>query len=81
MPTMSALQQQNSFEHIQSWSNPMNIYEEEQLEKIFEEITSQLGYLLLGLMLISLKKIISEKDLFAEFLDAKLDCKNSDSPF
>ena len=42
----------------------MNIYEEEQLEKIFEEITSQLGYLLLDLMLISLRKIQSEKDLF-----------------
>jgi len=59
----------------------MNIYEEEQLEKIFEEITSQLGYLLLDLMLISLRKIQSEKDLFAEFLDAKLACKNNTHPF
>ena len=59
----------------------MNIYEEEQLEKIFEEITSQLGYLLLDLMLISLRKIQSEKDLFAEFLDAKLACKNDTPTF
>lgn len=52
----------------------MNIYEQQELEKILEEITSQLGYLLLELMLMSLKKIQWEKNLFAEFLEAKLDC-------
>ena len=56
----------------------MNIYEDEQLEKIFEEITTQLGYLFLELFLMSLKKIQAEENIFAEFLDAKLEC-NTDS--
>lgn len=59
----------------------MNIYEQQELEKILEEITSQLGYLLLELMLMSLKKIQWEKNLFAEFLEAKLDCKNNTPSF
>ena len=35
----------------------MNIIEEEQLEEKFNEITDQIGYLLLDFLLISLKKI------------------------
>ena len=59
----------------------MNIYEDEKLEKILEEITSQLGYLFLDLLLMSLKKIEAEETLFAEFLDAKLAGKTTNIPF
>ncbi len=51
----------------------MNIYEEEKLEKKFEEITDQLGYLMLDLILVSLKKVNTEKEIYKEFVDARLD--------
>jgi hypothetical protein len=50
----------------------MNIYEEEKLEKRLGEITDQFGYLLLDLLLISLKRLNNENQLFEEFEDARL---------
>lgn len=42
----------------------MNIYEEEKLEKRLGEITDQFGYLLLDFLLISLKRLNSENQIF-----------------
>jgi hypothetical protein len=50
----------------------MNIYEEEDLEKKLEEITDQLGYLMLDLILAGLKKVNTEKEIYKEFVDARL---------
>ena len=44
----------------------MNIYEDEQLERKLTDVTDQLGILLL-----SLKKINHESEIFQEFEDAR----------
>jgi len=49
----------------------MNIYEDEQLEQKLNELSDQLGHLLLDALLISLKKINAENLIFKEFEDAK----------
>jgi len=59
----------------------MNIYEEEKLEKKLEEITDQLGYLLLDLLLISLKRLNSENQIFKEFEDVRLETPSEDLSF
>jgi|GEM_PF-1611370 len=51
----------------------MNIIEEEQLEEKFNEITDQIGYLLLDFLLISLKKINIENQVFKSYEDGKLE--------
>ena len=51
----------------------MNIYEEEDVEKKLEEITDQIGYLMLDLILVSLKKVNTEKEIYKEFVDARLE--------
>ena len=51
----------------------MNICEEEQLEEKFNEITDQIGYLLLDFLLISLKKINIENQVFKSYEDCKLE--------
>ncbi len=59
----------------------MNIYEEEKLGKKLEEITDQLGYLLLDFLLISLKKLHSENQIFGEFEDVRIKTHSEDSAF
>lgn len=50
----------------------MNIYEDELLEKKLEEFTDLLGHLLLDLLLVSLKKMVKENQVFCDFADSKL---------
>ena len=50
----------------------MNIYEDELLEKKLEEFTDLLGHLLLDLLLVSLKKMAKENQVFCDFADSKL---------
>jgi len=59
----------------------MNIYEEEKLKKKLEEITDQLGYLLLDFLLISLKRLNSENQIFKEFEDVRLETPSEDRSF
>ncbi len=49
----------------------MNIYEDEQLERKLTDVTDQLGILLLDMLLVSLKKINHESEIFQEFEDAR----------
>lgn len=51
----------------------MNIYEEKKLEKKLEEITSQIGYLMLDLILIGLKKMNTENEIYKDFAEARLE--------
>jgi ATP-dependent RNA circularization protein (DNA/RNA ligase family) len=48
----------------------MNIYEDEQVERKLNELTDQLGTLVLDMLLVSLKKINHESEIFQEFEDA-----------
>jgi hypothetical protein len=56
----------------------MNLYEDEILERKLEELSDQLGYLVLDLLVVSLKKVVREQGIFSEIMDAKL---NVDDPF
>jgi len=56
----------------------MNIYEDEAVERRLEELSDQLGYLVLDLLVLSLKKVIRAHGIFSEIMDAKL---SVDEPF
>ena len=51
----------------------MNFYENDALEQRLEELSDQLGYLVLDLLVVSLKKVVREQGVYSEFMDAKLD--------
>ena len=51
----------------------MNFYENETLEQRMEELSDQLGYLVLDLLVVSLKKVVREGGIYSEIMDAKLD--------
>lgn len=51
----------------------MNFYENEALERKLEELSDQLGYLVLDLLVVSLKKVVREEGIYSEIMDAKLD--------
>lgn len=50
----------------------MNIYEDESLEQKLEECTDLLGRILLDLLIVSLKKIAKENQIFSDIADSKL---------
>ena len=51
----------------------MNFYENEALEQKMEEWSDLLGYLVLDLLVVSLKKVVREEGIYSEIMDAKLD--------
>jgi hypothetical protein len=59
----------------------MNIYEDESLEEKLEELSDQVGHLVLDLLLVSLKKVVSENRIFSEIADARLGDSGRDQPF
>jgi hypothetical protein len=59
----------------------MNIYEDELLEKKLEEFTDLLGYLLLDLLLLSLKKMVKENQIFCDLADSKFSAQMDDRTF
>ena len=58
----------------------MNFYEDEQFEKVMEEITDKMGYLIMDIILMSLKKINMENQIFKEILEAKLEAHMENHP-
>jgi hypothetical protein len=56
----------------------MNIYEDEAVERKLEELSDQVGYLVLDLLVLSLRKVIREQGIFSEVMDVKL---SVDEPF
>jgi len=59
----------------------MNIYEDEAVERKLEELSDQVGYLVLDLLVLSLKKVVREHGIFSEIMDAKLSAQNSNEQF
>lgn len=49
----------------------MNIYEDEGLEQKLEELTDLAGQLLLDILLVSLRKVVREHQIFRELAEAK----------
>ena len=50
----------------------MNIYQDEDLEIKMNRITDRMGHLILDILCMSLDKILTESDIFREFLEARL---------
>jgi hypothetical protein len=59
----------------------MNIYEDESLEGKLEELSDQVGHLVLDLLLVSLKKVVRENVIFSEIADARLGASEREPPF
>ena len=53
----------------------MNFYEDDKYETIMEEITDVMGYIVLDIILSSLKKFYAENQIFGEVLESKLEVK------
>jgi ATP-dependent RNA circularization protein (DNA/RNA ligase family) len=59
----------------------MNIYEEEAVEQKFEQLTDQIGYLMLDLLLISVRKVAKENQVYSDFADVKWPNSPRGEPF
>jgi len=59
----------------------MNIYEDEQVERKLNELTDELSTLMLDMLLVSLKKINHESEIFQEFEDARKVTEDMPVPF
>ena len=53
----------------------MNFYEDEILEQKLEELSDQMGYLVLEILLLSLKKLGNENRIFSDIVESKLAAK------
>lgn len=56
----------------------MNIYEDEELDRKFEEITDLMGDFILDVIRMSLKKINYENLIFRELNDVRLEAAKED---
>ena len=59
----------------------MNIYEDEMLEQKLDEIRSQMGHLVMDILLLSLKRLGNQNQVFNEFTEARLATNTKDDPF
>lgn len=60
----------------------MNIYEEQCLEQKFDEITSQLGHLILDIILTSVKTVSREYQSYEDWEDSRRTMSsNKNDPF
>ncbi len=59
----------------------MNIYEDEQLETKLNELTDQLGSLVLDMLIVGLKKLNNESEIFQEYEDARTSTGSRPIPF
>lgn len=59
----------------------MNIYEDEDLEEKLEEITDLIGQLMLDLLLVSLRKINNEQQIYSEFAETRGSKPRRTKPF
>jgi len=53
----------------------MNFYEDENFEEVMEQITDTMGYIILDIIKMSLKKILAENVIFEDTLETKLEVK------
>jgi len=59
----------------------MNIYEEQNLEQKLEELTDHMGHLVLDIILISLKKLTREYQVFSDIEDSRWSASPKNDPF
>ena len=59
----------------------MNVTEDEVLEEQFQQISDQMGKLVLDILLMGLKKVVRENQVFNEFNEARLEAAKKEYPF
>ena len=59
----------------------MNIYEDEMLEQKLDEISNQMGHLVMDILLLSLKRLGSQNQVFNDFTEAILATDPRNDPF
>ena len=59
----------------------MNIYEDETLEQKLDELSDQVGLLVLDLLFAGVQKLRRETLIFQEFSEAKAEASNDLRPF
>lgn len=59
----------------------MNIYEEQCLEQKLDEITNQVGQLILDIILVSIKQVSREYQTYEELEDSKRQVTAERNPF
>ena len=57
----------------------MNIYEDEQYEIKMDRITDRMAYLILDLITMAIEKIDHENQIYADFLQNRLETKSDQS--
>ena len=59
----------------------MNSYEDEMLEQKLDEISNQMGHLVMDILLMSLKRLGDQNQVFNDFTEAKLASNADNDPF
>jgi len=59
----------------------MNIYEDEILEQKLDEISNQMEHLVMNILLMSLKRLGSQNQVFNDFTEARLATDTRNDPF
>jgi len=59
----------------------MNIYEEVELERKLDELTDLMGRIVLDLLLVSLRKIGKEQQVYDEFVETRGPSTKRSEPF
>jgi hypothetical protein len=57
----------------------MSIYEDEQYEIKMDRITDRMAYLILDLISMAIEKVDHENQIYADFLQGRLETKNDQS--
>jgi hypothetical protein len=59
----------------------MNIYEDEMLEQKLDKISNQMGHLVMDVLLLSLKRLGNQHQVFNDFTEARLATDPRNDPF
>jgi hypothetical protein len=59
----------------------MNIYEDEMLEQKLDEISNQMGHLVMDILMLSLKRLGNQNQVFNDFTEARLATDPKNDPF
>lgn len=59
----------------------MNIYEDEMMEQKLDEISVQMGHLVMDILLMSLKRVGNQNQVFNEFTEARMAVDPKNDPF
>jgi len=59
----------------------MNICEDEMLEQKLDEISNQMGHLVMDILLLSLKRMGNQNQVFSDFTEARMASNSDNDPF